>query len=179
MVISNADIQGMTYGIVPSTNGGGGLLTIRDSYLRNAVNVQFQTLWTSASEARDIPSRSVYVSNVRFATPTASLIPTKAIQFQYSSGNGRNLVQKDQVYVTQFNGVASDNFRAYYTQQHPAFLVPVTVLRTNGDHAIEGAPVLGLSNLLLWNSNQKAIAGEKAPCFTTRAGIDGYVCAVQ
>lgn len=189
--IANADIQGMAIGIIPTTRGG--KQTIRDSYLRNVVDLQVETLWSSDSELRKMPPRDITVSNVRFdllkPVPGSSVTASWAIEMFHQNRLGRNLVQSDQVFVKAYNGVAGDDFTLRYLQQAPTFVVPPTQLRANGDHAVEGLPILnegtpqqtfvtGLTNTQAWAQYKIAFAGSISPCATTRAGIVGFVCAV-
>src|SRR5207248_4022269 len=120
------------------------------------------------------------VQNVRFAG-----LPGQAevdVNMRYPpadelSGMVINLVQKDQVYVYGYNGVSTDNFRVYYTQQAADFVVPQTQLNSwDGSPRLVGAPVAGLTNAQAWATYNVAIAGSVAPsAATTRAGIGGLV----
>jgi G8 domain len=176
VMIKSSDIQGMMYGIVPSTANAGGIQQFQDSYLRNSVNVLINTLWTSASEARTITPRTVVLRNVRFDVPTFNRIPTRAIQMTFSSGPVRNVVQKDDVFVYAFNGVATDNFKLFYPQQSANFLVPQTMISPYNTHFVEAAPQAGMSNQLAKSTYGLSIGGSIAPCATTRPNILGLVC---
>jgi G8 domain-containing protein len=180
LLVTNADIQGMMYGIVVSTNANGGTQVIQNSYLRNAKNISIETQWTAVSDARNIGPRKVVIRNVRFDTPVIGVpqTPLRAIEFAYSAGAVRNLIQKDDIYVYEFNGNASDNFKAYYAQQLPGFLVPQTVISQYNTHYVEGAPVAGLTNQQTWNAYGIAIGGSVAPCTTTRPNNDGVACPI-
>ncbi len=180
LLIVNADIQGMTYGIIPSTNSGGGVQVIRNSYLRNVVNISLQTPYTSGAEARAIPPRKVVIRNVRFDT-VPSPWPTVAardLEFKYAAIPVRNLVQRDNVYVYEADGVASDNYRAFYAEQRPNFVMPQTVVSQWNTHWVEGAPVAGLTNQQTWNTYGLAIAGSVAPCANALPGNDGFACSI-
>jgi G8 domain len=180
LLISNADIQGMAYGISPSTHSGGAVQVIQDSYLRNGVNIAIGTMWTSAAEARSIPPRKIVIRNVRFDTPVTGFpgVPLRALRFAFSPIEVRNLIQRDDVYVYEYNGVPSDNFKGFYSEQSPSFTVPVTVISPYNTHWVEGAPVPGLTNQQTWSLYGLAIGGSIAPCATTRPTIDGLTCAI-
>jgi G8 domain len=179
ILINNADIQGMTYGIAPSTHSGSGVFVVKDSYLRNAVNVFVGTPYTSAAEARNIPPRRIVLRNVKFDVPvTGSAVPLRAIQMKFDTAPVRNLIQKDEVYVYAFNGVASDNFKVFYSEQRSDFVVPAVVISQYNTHYVEGAPVAGMTNQQTLNTYGVAIAGGVAPCAGTRIEIDGFVCAI-
>jgi hypothetical protein len=99
-----------------------------------------------------------------------------AIDMQYSgiSQGGANLIQTDQVFVYNFNGVSGDNFQVYYTQQAASFVIPQTGQYPAG--YIVGAPSSGLTNQQAWAQLSIAIAGAVAPSSaTTMSGIDGLI----
>jgi hypothetical protein len=105
-----------------------------------------------------------------------SFNPIKAVY--KASGGTLNLIQQDALIVTNYQGVAGANFRVYYTQQAPTFVVPQTVLNADGTPKILGSPVSGLTNTQTWATYGLAIGGAIAPCTdsTTRPEILGYVC---
>src|SRR5260370_15534070 len=92
-----------------------------------------------------------------------------------------NLMQKDLVFVRNYNGVAGDNFQVFYAQQAANYVVPVSVLSPFDltVHRIVGAPVAGLTNQQCWDQYGIAIAGVVAPATaTTRNGITGLVAPI-
>ena len=112
----NIDIQGMGTGIQFSTVAMGGLQVIENSYMRNVVDLEMVTLY-STNGGSWIPPRKVIARNVRFATWPGS--SHKAINMNWNpkgSGQG-NTTQRDELFVYRYNGVSSDNFQAYYTEQ--------------------------------------------------------------
>jgi hypothetical protein len=94
------------------------------------------------------------------------------MHFRASRGN---LVLPDEAWVSNYNGQIGDNFRVYYKEQRPTFVMPQTVY-DNGALKLQGAPVAGLTNAQMWALYGQAIAGSIAPCTATRPNIDGYVC---
>jgi hypothetical protein len=83
-------------------------------------------------------------------------------------------LEKDQVQVVNFNGVAGDNFQLYFRQQAPTFVVPIAGLVPG----LQGAPVGGLTNEQTWYRYHIAVAGRMAPTTaTTRSHIVGLVQA--
>ena len=80
-----------------------------------------------------------------------------------------NLIQKDQVLVYNYNGVAGDNFQVFYPEQAANYVVPVSVVSQFDPtvHRIVGAPVAGLTNQQCWNLYGIAIAGAVAPSTAT------------
>src|SRR4029077_20859957 len=95
----------------------------------------------------------------------------------YSDGGVRNLTGLDDIEVADHNGVAGDSFRLFYTQQAPSFIVPQTILNSDGTPRLIAAPTAGLTNAQLWAQTGAAIAGAVAPCATPRARIVGaFAC---
>jgi hypothetical protein len=170
--IKNADIQGMKYGFIPSTNSGGGTQTIENSYLDNYINVYMNPLWTSAYRSNAIPPRKVYVSNVKFGPSATFNIDLNGTDF---SASAVNLIQLDQLFVTNYNQVAGDNFQVYYTQQDPNYILQASTYNTDGSPQIDAAPVAGLTNQQNWTKYGVAFAGAVAPTNATRTGINGFV----
>ena len=108
--IKNADIQGMAYGIVNRGRGLGELMVVKDSYLRNNVDMKFRP-W-----AQDPPSgkRQTFIDNVKFDLPTSG---GTAILMEYSPASSSNTKIPDLNYVFNYNGVPGDNFQVFYTVQ--------------------------------------------------------------
>lgn len=182
VAFANADIQGFTIGIYPSTNGD---LTVRDAVLKNSINVDLLTLWTSAPNARDataIPPRTVTLQNITTGHPAFNRVPVKDIAREFTPSGVRNLLQLDALTLTNVNGVTG---RGYWAQSAPAFVVPPAVQsganwRPWAAHTIDASgtitPVSGLTNADGWARFKWAIGGAVAPCATTQPGIDGFVC---
>ena len=73
---------------------------------------------------------------------------------------GPNWTTKDEVSVTDFNGVKGDSFQVFYSEQRADFLVPGT----------------GLTNQQSWDKHGVAIAGAVLPAnAVARAGVVGKV----
>jgi hypothetical protein len=156
MLVRNADIQGRSNGIYPSTNSGPQVFA--DSFVRGKIAVTLRTLWTSGSDASEktIPPRLVKLVNL---TTRASL---KQIERQYSTADGKNVVQKDALELQNFNGITG---KGHWSQQVASYVVPPSRKRANGrDYAFVGSP------------EGTMVAGELSPCVATLAGIDGLVC---
>src|SRR5262249_44950556 len=80
------------------------------------------------------------------------------------------VIQLDQVFVTNYNGQAGNNFQTFYAEQAPTYVVPQSVL------GLTAAPVAGLTNTQLFSQYGLAIAGAIAPCQTTMPLIQGFAC---
>jgi len=179
LTITNSDIQGMRWGIIPSTYSAGTQL-IENTRLRNYSNIYIMTLWTSGYRSDYLPSRRIVIRNVVFDVPNVppGVYPDAqaAIAMAYSTDPIRNLTQSDKVFVYDYNQVAGDNFQVYYTQQRADFIIPQTLLNADGSPKLSGAPVSGLTNQQAWDLYRLAIAGAVAPpTAITRQGIQGLV----
>ena len=181
--VRNADIQGMIIGFevgsysdtpsVWSANQAFTVQLIENSKFRNVTDIYVPTLYTSAFTSGGIPPRQVVIRNTRFDTPASQ---RRAIATYYNPDPVRNLTQRDEIFVFDYNQITGDNFRVYYEQQRPDFVVPQTIWYDETYATLVASPVAGLTNQQNWNVYGKAIAGGVAPCVSTRAGILGLVC---
>lgn len=173
VTIRGADIQGMCRGIAGSTNTPG-TLTIEGCYLRNGyANIQIDTLQTPGSGAKKPPRKTV-IRDCRFASwpgcDAANIVMRCQLDGQYL-----DLMQLDEVYVYNYNGAKGDDFRVYYEEQAPDFIVP----KSKPDHGMVGAPEDGLTNRQCWEKYGLAIAGAVAPAGAIRRpGIHGLVVPI-
>ena len=176
VVIRNADIQGYRDGIIKSPSGTGRITTIEDSFLRNVRGISVITIGApgSAPYGPAMPPKTTIVRNVKFQTVSGNVggIAQRAIAMSYGLHYGlANLVKNDSVHVYDFNQEPGRNFRAYYAEQAPNFIVP----QSSGNLA--GSPQAGLSNRDNWTLYSLAIAGAVAPCTTTIPEVAGFVCS--
>lgn len=177
-VIRNSDIQGMAAGFIPSSHSGGGLQTIRDSFMRNKVDVQIGDLWTSAGSSDWVPARTVIVRNVRFVAPpglTSQAIATVFPDSYAIQNRSTNLIQLNRVLVYDYNGNVGLNFQVYFQEQAPDYVLPQSTYELSGRTRRTASPVAGLTNQQAWQTYGIALAGEIAPTNQTMAGIDGFV----
>ncbi len=171
VTLRRADIQGMYTGFAGSSNTPG-VIRIEDSYFRNySSNISIQMLSTPGSGA-DKLARQTQIINTRFdAWPGAPGFTAIEMNYDASVWN-TDVVQTDQVFVYDYNGIASDDFQVFYNEQRANFIVPQTA------PGLIGSPAAGLTNQQNWAQFGIAIAGAVAPAnATTRAGIDGLVKA--
>jgi hypothetical protein len=184
VTIRNADIEGMYKGITYATDIQG-TFTIEDSYFRNySDNIEVQTLAVGGSGAPTNAKKTV-ISNVRF-DPYPGAPSFTTIDMDYSA-YANNYVQKDEVYVYNYNGIPGDNFQLFYLEQAPDFVVPQTAYYGpdyNGDGvgdfvAVHGSTETGLTNAQNWAKYGIAIGGAVSPTSNTRANIHGFVLPLQ
>jgi PKD repeat protein len=182
--IDRADIEGASYGIIPSVNTAGTTITIENSYLANTIDdIQIDTFWTDSGVANApyINPRTTLLINDKFETN--AIQPQNTIDMLYPNGIGgggiESLVTPDTVLVTNYNSVAGDDFKVFYNQQVPGFIVPQSILYSDGSAEVLGSPVAGLTNAENWARYGVAIAGSVAPAnATTMAGILGLVSPI-
>jgi G8 domain len=171
--IANANIQNNWVGISNSTKSFGQPQSVRDSYLRNQINVYVESMYHNGSP-ESIQPRVIYLGNILFATPSIDFgnrRPVANIIMGYQTSKNVNVVQTDEVFVTSYNRVAGDDFRVYYHQQLADFVVP----KSEPDRLV-GSPVAGLTNQQNWDLYGIAIAGSIAPANASeRNGIYGLV----
>jgi G8 domain/Right handed beta helix region/Peptidase inhibitor family I36 len=183
----NFNIQNRTYGFGGSILSGGTITKIQDGYLKNQVNLGLGTMYNIAIDANILTERHYVVRNVRIEQLPEKdrTVPLIKIGMGYSGIDGRthNFVLSDILEVYDYNGVPGDDFRVYYTQQDPNYgPVPQTSpLNPDGvTHRWIGVPVDGLTNAQAWSMYGKAIAGEIAPCNTTRPEVvGGFACPLS
>lgn len=175
LTITNADIEGATLGIVPTTDAKGSPQIISHSYFANRTDIKMVTQWTSGASGLGIGPRRVDLIDDVF--DTAKIAGSTAIQMLYGAGGSENLVQLDQLFVTDYNGVVGDNFEVFYNEQAADFIVPQTIYAGNPPYVEQnGSPVAGLTNAQNWAQYGIAIAGAVAPSTArTRTGIIGLV----
>jgi hypothetical protein len=180
VTIRRADIQGMMIGIQPTSLTGprGAAFRVESSTLRNYMNVAVNTMFITAPTPDALPPRKVVLDRVKFLEPPPGAAQYFAIAANFHTMPVRTLIQRDEIIVTAYNGVAGDDFRVFYTEQAPEFVVPASVPIENGWFSVKGAPSPGLTNAQAWAAHKIAIAGAVAPCATTRPGIKGFTCAV-
>jgi hypothetical protein len=174
VVIRNANIQGMRYGIIDPYYGGY-TTTIENSYLRNTANIVVRNLGAPGSDPNGAhrSPKSLIIRDVLFGSTAGWNVggvtrANIAMEYWQHSGSA-NLIAEDTVFVYNYNRVAGDDFQVYYQQQAPNFVVP----QSSGN--LVGAPVAGLTNLQLWNQYGIAFAGAVAPTIATRTDIIGFV----
>jgi hypothetical protein len=182
LVINHANIQNGAFGIVVPVNTTG-TTTIENSYLANQVDIEVNALWTVSYRVDNLQPRKLVVSNDQFRGLSTGQ-PFTAINMDWPSltqlaNGGYNLMQSDQVYVYNYNGVSGDNFQVFYTQQAATFIVPQTISNSDGSPKLLGAPLAGLTNVLAYALYGVAIGGHVAPLTaTTMTNIDGLVAPI-
>jgi hypothetical protein len=171
LVIRNADVQGMRTGFSLSVAGGPQLL--ENCYISAKAGININVPWTNGFNAEGLLPKKVTIKNCRFkgAVSIARICPATL------GDRSLNLMVSDVVEVVDFQGKAGDSFKVFHTQQAPGFVPPASIPNTlYGGLKVVGSPEPGLTNAQLWAKYKVAVAGELAPCSTTRPGILGLVC---
>lgn len=169
VVMKNMNIQGMQTGI-ETPYVAPGTTTIRDSYLRNVTDISHRTMY-SVNGSASLPAKKTVLTNVRFdALPGLNHV---FLDMEYDTGHGNNLIQKDEVFIYDFNGTAGLNYRVYYDEQKADYLVP----KTSG--SLIGSPEAGLTNQQNWAKYGIAIGGAIAPSNASkRSEIKGLIVQI-
>ncbi len=178
--IRHADIEGMKVGFAPAADSGDGIQTVEDSFLKNYYNIYVASIWTSAAWASGLSARKTILRNVAFGTPggpNSYGSPKYNIFTKVPTPDVVNYVQRDEMWVYDYNGVVGDNFQAYYLEQDPNYVLYQTTYNTDGSVRSLASPVAGLTNQQNWTQYGIALAGAIAPAVVTRSGIRGYVRA--
>jgi hypothetical protein len=169
------------YGANPSADSGPGTQTIQNSILDNYYNVYMEHLWHYGESPTPTWARKVIVNNVTFRHPAIANVwslgaPQDIVMEDSPVSQAVDLVQSDQLLVYNYNGVAGDNFQAYYAGQAANAIVPQTVYNSDGTKEVIGAPQANLTNTQTWAQYDLAVAGAVAPAnATTRNGVQGLV----
>jgi len=183
-IIRHADIQNVATAIaVPFKVGdtrdiygtSPGTFLVEDSTLQAVTNVYLETPWGVTGGGGALPPRRTTLRNVRFLTPNGKpgdWTPAAVFPSARFDRPNPNLIVADEIQVEGFNGTPGDNFRVYYPEQAPSFVVPQT------GNGILGVPVAGLTNEQSWARHHLAIGGAVAPCTTQRPGVIGFACPV-
>jgi hypothetical protein len=191
--ITNSDIQGLGTGVLVDTSVVGGMqtgsiykvdlpqtapgvITVANSLIKCYIGIKINSEpWAGVLSA----PRLTVIQNVHFGSVRYAIagLHQQFIDMNYSTtgvnGGGRDLIERDQVRVVNFNGAVGASFNVYYLQQAAGFVMPVAGLITG----LQGAPVAGMTNQQAWTHYHKAIAGAVSPTTQTRGGVLGLVQA--
>ncbi len=180
LFIKNADLQGLAVGWGPSHHSGRigyvGPQTMENCRLRNLINIQVGTPWTSSYKANNIPPRTVNVRNCSLEALPGK--PPQHVVMVYPPPHSLasavlNLVVKDELFLYGHNG---EDLQVYYSEQRGDFILPQSVLNADGTARLLASPSAGKTNAQNWIDHNVALAGSVAPAdATTRAGIQGLV----
>ena len=178
-VIRNSDIQGLRTGIVAPLKAGDtsdiygvlpGTLIVESTTLRNAADIVIRTQYGVTGGGSALPPRQTILRNVRFGTLNPPTLGRKQYVVMEFAPNGTNANPfiSDEVIVTDYNGVRGDDFRVFYAEQAPAFVIPATAAQSSEP----------LTNADSWTRYHRAIGGAVSPCADRRQGIVGITCSL-
>lgn len=177
-LIVRADIQNMKFGVIAplvstdawaGASAPSGIATIQDSYFRNFYDIQIRTMYFTGG-GRLAPKTTV-IRNSKFVPPRITRPqewPPAAIAMNFMPNQVSNNIQKDRVFVFDFNQVKGDDFQVFYLEQAPDFVLPAV-----GNN---GPAKDGMTNEQAWKAYQVAVGGTIAPCATRRKEVLGFVC---
>jgi hypothetical protein len=134
VTIRNADMQNVTHGIGASTNTPGAF-TIEDSYFRSQdANIVINTLNVPGTRAAT-PPRQWIIRNNKFVP----YLPGRPLTTITAGFGGTNVVEKDEIFVYDYQQVPGQNFQVFYKQQDQnAPILPTTFRGTNAN----GTPIV-------------------------------------
>ncbi|MEK7137521.1 MAG: G8 domain-containing protein, partial [Patescibacteria group bacterium] len=145
ITLRNADIQGLRVGYVPSVlAGGGGVQRVENSYFNNIGDIVLTTMDFYSDNAAWFGPRKTILQNVRFGTYAGKL---NMIEMYVDPNPRGNIIQRDELFVSDHNGVSGDDFQVFYLEQRPDFIVPKW--DENADRT--GSPESGLTNQQNWD----------------------------
>lgn len=158
LTIENSRIEGMKFGIItpPYDNGGttdGQMTVVRDTKLQNYINVRVET--PTAAGGKGLLLENIVWDTIAIE-PLADLDPTHVF-LMYNQVSSQ-IIAPDYIRVLDANGDPDADYRLYYPQQHPDFIVPAAA------PGLGGAPVPGLTNAELWAQYGMAVGGAVSPC---------------
>lgn len=135
---------------------------INGGMLRNDNNILVRT--PSEDAAGNAPPRYTVIRDVRFSTDPKDPGSASNITMAYRDGRFTNVVQQDVVEVEGFHGHEGADFRLFYKEQRPDFVVPRTGSKPEAGHNSPiGAPISGLTNTEAWDQYRVAVGGAVAP----------------
>ncbi|MCO6457042.1 MAG: putative Ig domain-containing protein [Pirellulaceae bacterium] len=161
--VRRADIQGMEIGYLNRGRGVADEIVLRDSYLDNLINI---AIWKFSQRPID-GSRDFQVQDVIFGdhlNPGAN----NTFVTSGSAPNPPELIVPESVTVSGFNGVPGQDFRIYYEEQAPDFVMPAGSCQAE----------TGVTNQQCWDAYGQTTAGELAPS-RLLDGDDGQLGALR
>lgn len=149
---------------------------VEGGLLRNSINIEIRTPAEDAPSNR--PPRYTVIRDVRYDGNDGSAVPVNNIVMRYDGGRVAWVVQSDVIEVEGYGGESGNDFRLYYNEQRPDFIVPETGSIYSAPVSPVGAPVAGLTNAEAWKTYGIAVGGEVAPgdaMSSERLSVSGVV----
>ncbi len=189
--VEGADIQNLRTGIKPplfmnnrdNSDIDDGLNIIENSFLANYYNITINTMYSV--NGAGLPPKKTIIRNVQFSKPI-NLVQTEPLDIRMNWGIGTsgryNAIQRDEVWVYQYNGDSTANFQVFYPQQHPDSITAHTIISDKYPDLITtiGVPDTGMTNQWNWDSLELATAGSLPICSGDSTVImsNGIVCSI-
>ena len=178
--VVNSNVQGFLNGYSLQSMGD---QSIVNTYMRNYVDFVISPMWW-LNTATALPARQVTITNVQFVPlgvpdyweygPQKDIVMNGAFR-----GDSTTLITPDDVYVYQYNGDPTKNYRIYYNEQAASYVLPQSVVAADGNVRLNAAPVAGLTNAEAWTLYGIAFAGSVAPLTAmTLSNVTGLVCVI-
>lgn len=167
MALIDCDVRGVLVGFDGPWYSDG-VTQLEGCYFDCPTGVVWNIGWR-VSGGDGVKPKSAWINNCRFAAGTQAIRP----QWLSGDAGNKNVVQSNQIWVYNYQGVQGDNFRVYFAEQVANFVLP----KTGMAGGFVGAPVAGLTNQQNWTRYRVAACGEVAPAnaVASRPEIAGLI----
>ena len=170
LIIKNSTFKGVQTAINTPTYKAEKML-VADSTLQAYVGIKVGRLTAGGptSISKELEYGSLTVSNTKFIPMPHNIVEPAQYTLFLDYGpvfkTAANLMNKNEVYLFDFNGTKGANYRVFYPEQAPDFVVPKSVIDLSDRRKdFIASPEAGLTNRQAWDKYKIAIGGAVAPC---------------
>lgn len=164
LTIRNSEIRGVQTGyktpaFAPSdfASYDASELLISDSVIQAYTGVLINAMTRSKRMGQEGKYARLVIENTRFERMPENLAQPDQYAVYMNFILTGNITRTNEVFLYDFNGVKGANYRVYYPQQAPNFVVPMT------SSSVIGSPQQGLTNAETWERYGVAVGGAVAP----------------
>jgi|GEM_PF-1326992 len=154
--ILNSEIRGVQTGIETPARSAGEMV-VADSIIQAYVGIRVGAMTGGAKPETSSDYGRLVVENTRFERMPENLVHPDQYAIHMQFGSNTDVTKTNEVFLYDFNGMPGANYRVYYPEQAPNFIVPQT------SSGVIGSPVAGLTNAQTWSRYGIAIGGAVAP----------------
>lgn len=168
LIVRNSEIRGAQTGI-RSPDFAAERTLIADSIIQAYVGLEIGLMTNGGTSAGkpDLPYSSITIENTRFLRMPENLASPQQwaiiMNLDTSFASSVDLTAINEVYIYDYNGVPGANYRVYFPEQAPDYVMPNSVLTGNRSLDFIASPESGLTNKQAWDKYGVAIAGAVAP----------------
>lgn len=152
-----------------------------DGYLQNFVNI-----WEFSPRHAEKNTVLKNVEMVSASGPSNDFVsdnPADIIATLESPWGERDILLKSQFFVLDHNGSIGDNFKFYFNEQAPDFVMPERIKPNSGGYVLtdQQCPTVGMTNSECRATYGKSILDQVAPCrdTMTRNSLIGITCDIS